>query len=1734
MEASPPPARKQLGTLPAAWLVARKNLTLKLRQKRQTFCELFLPTLFIASLLPNYWAVGTKTYGDETFTLPNATFVNFTDEFAHMKCTLDPVALPEYAPCDGEMPAHDCLGHLCIKLPSDDDAELIRLLSNFTNPRSSTIPDYDTVALVRRFAKTKTLPGTSTFGISVVNAVSTGFHVIVVPGNADAEARVLADSLEDYLTLHTYTHQFVSLSRNFTSEDEALEFAKSDAGSTRVWAVVTVHSQTEFYIQMNRTATPSTSEGRSPDMGFDTQYQLYQSGGFVTIQSLVSEWILEQSGFDFPPGVFSRNMEVLPMPIAAYTENAFLKGAAGGIPLVFLIALLYPVAQMVAAIVREKESRVREGMLIMGLPLPAFQLSWIMTTWTMMTLAAVPIVLIFTTIMLSGTPFFLQLPLYWLYGLSLGSFSIFLSVLFSSSSACVIVAPMVFFATSLPSNILDPDDTSSGVSQLLSILPNYAFARGFGMLGEAEGQGTPLNFNSAGDGSYSFYSSVAWLAVDTVVYLLLAWYLDNVLPSEWGTHKPFYFCFDPAYWTSGKYGYPGRDRQKMKYMDSLFWAEKQCDLIEDITDSSMVGTETVAVRNIRKEFVVNGNRRVANDDVSLRMYEGQILALLGHNGAGKTTLINMLTGMLPPSAGNATIYGDSIVTSTSRARSTIGLCPQHNILWDNLTCFEHLVFYGALKGVPAKNLREQVLSMLEQVGLSDKESVYSEALSGGMKRKLSVGIALMGDSKFVILDEPTAGMDVQARRQIWDLLKRARTNRTVLLTTHFMSEADLLGDSIAIMTAGKLYCHGSSFFLKQKLGIGYNLRAEFAPEADGIATRATSLKRVIEKHLGTSPDGESHCAELLATAGNEATYRLPMWAVARFGDLFEAMELTEGTADGVKNFGISVTTLEEIFIKVAQDAGNPAGAAPPNEATPLLLEPEEADIKCVNMEPWERLRGQKLAKSQWQGLLYKRMRYSMRDKKTICFQIVIPVLIVLLTLALAEASNFTGLPAIDVYRYDQASQVSIAPAAGSPWLGTYPREFDLDVYGIPASDVLRNDTELAPVLGMDRYLLSTANTRGRKDYRWESVVQRDFNAPDAVNEVFAVFHNTTSYHSIPITLAHLTTAVLRLEQSDPLVRVVNRPLPFSEYTKNSFSGMMAIAVGVTLLVPFAFIPANFISFIVKEREVKAKHVQLVSGVRLTAYWAANFAFDLMSFSVSTMLCVLLFVAFGRDEYVGSFSTFCAFLLLFFFFGLSATASTYLASFRFTSPSTAQNAVMAVNFLTGFVAVLVVFFLKVFSSTEDVGEGLRFVFRLVPCYCLGDGLVAMAQLPFNKSNGLTTDTAWSMDIVGWNIVYMACTFPLYVAAVLLVDFPHILHAIGLKKAVVIDVNDQNPPSGDDDDVAAEAREVLYGRKGDVVSVKHLRKVYAASKGNRDPKVAVRDLTFGVKQNEIFAFLGTNGAGKTTTLSILSGDFSPTAGCTSVKGFDVVSQATEAKQEMGYCPQFDALIDLLTPKEHMAVYASLRGVPERLREKMCDTLLQVLDVSEYADVPCKALSGGNKRKTCIAISLMGGPSCVLLDEPTAGIDPVARRGLWTALQTVSAGRSVVLTTHHLEEVEALAHRTAIMVDGRLECLGTLGHLQQKFGGAYEIQVKVEPGSEEEVVAFFKGNAALSHASLIESTNHRLTYKVDSGVRLSALFRAIHRASSRVGISDYSITQTSLEQVFLAICKKHQGEV
>ena len=210
--------------------------------------------------------------------------------------------------------------------------------------------------------------------------------------------------------------------------------------------------------------------------------------------------------------------------------------------------------------------------------------------------------------------------------------------------------------------------------------------------------------------------------------------------------------------------------------------------------------------------------KTAVNALNLSVAEGELFALLGVNGAGKTTTIKMLAGLALPSGGDALLLGDSILQNPQRAKEHNGISPQETAVARNLSVLENLALMARVYGASAADAGEKATRIMEVLGLTETAKAKAKTLSGGMQRRLSIGMALISDPKILFLDEPTLGLDVIARRELWNVLRKLKGKVTIILTTHYLEEVEALSDRVGVMARGNLVAVGTVQELMQKTG----------------------------------------------------------------------------------------------------------------------------------------------------------------------------------------------------------------------------------------------------------------------------------------------------------------------------------------------------------------------------------------------------------------------------------------------------------------------------------------------------------------------------------------------------------------------------------------------------------------------------------------------------------------------------------------------------------------------------------------------------------------------------------------------------------------------------------------------------------------------------------------------------------------------------------------------------
>ncbi|KAG3115661.1 ABC transporter A family member 1 [Phytophthora idaei] len=1535
---------------------------------------------------------------------------------------------------------------------------------------------------------------------------------------------------------------------------------------------------------------------------------------------------------------------VAPFPIESFLSAPFYDQVSSVFPLVFVLAYLYAISRVLVVLIQEKETRSREYLKILGMSESAIIVSWYITYLIIFVLSAILQAIASSAGLFPNSDPVLIFIFFLLFSLSVLSFGFFMSTLFSRSRTGSFAGMVLFFFMYF---------VSSGFSSTSSInsktgaclLPPVALAFGVQTLATAESTGVGMSFASSSTivNNFKFGSAIGMLFFDVFLYTLAGLYFERVIPREYGTVEKWYFPLQPSYWMHAV-----RSRSKVNDVannvvnGSYAVLDIQNPNMEDASEDLRLqerSGEALVIRDIKKEFAVPGGVKYAARGVSLAMYKDQITCLLGHNGAGKTTLISMLTGMTAPSSGDASFRGLSLMNDMGEIRQSLGLCFQHDVLYSELTVAEHLLFYGRVKGYRGAALREEVNTKIIEVGLTEKRRVFAGSLSGGMKRKLSVAICLLGDSSLVFLDEPTSGMDPYSRRSTWEILLNNRANRVMVLTTHFMDEADILGDRIAIMAEGQLRCCGSSLFLKNRYGAGYNFT--LVKSSDPAAPcKEAQLQSLITARVSA--------AKVLSNVGAEIAFQLPLDSTASFPQLFE--ELDEKMRDlGVLSYGISVTTLEEVFIKVAE-------ASDEDNQHTLNKNGANANAADAALPPGgpsiANLTGITMFLVHLSALLLKRFRIAKRDRRVIIFSALLPVTLLAAGFIILKTSALTRSDAkLALSTEDFEAKVPSVPyfceADDSQWcskimdsLFTGGESSPFTTTDISTPPYTKWPTSVFNVSYAEANLTSSSNPHSNEYCLRisDKIYQRAFGKTDdemtkvtqtpvkgqyggylvhasGTEQVFGyhLFVNTTAAHGAVIFKALMDQALYRFMaggDTDVTLKANTYPLPMTAATQALFGSFLAFTACIFIVIAFAFFPASIVGFLVKEKQTEhnSKHQQLVSGVSLPAFWLANYLWDLFTYIVPFIAAIVLIQIFDIAAFTGNdcvsctSETFPAIVLLFILFGLAICPFTYCLSYFFKEHASAQTYIIMINFLLGVVLMVVSFILDVVSeSSSDANKVLKFFWRLSPLFNLGSALLNQCLSEIGAAFGRTSGTIspFKMDVMGWELLYLALDSIVFFTVAVGIDFLLIFPKI--KAAIFKDPVLNDTPYEEDEDVAREAERVRSGgADGDAVKLLGIRKIY---KGN---KVAVRNLSFGLPKGECFGYLGINGAGKTTTMKMMTGDILPTSGSGTLGGFDILSEQLEVRRLIGYCPQFDALFELMTIREHFELFARIKGVARADLNDVVKSLMHQMNLDDYENKLAGTLSGGNKRKLSVAIALIGSPPIIFLDEPSTGMDPVSRRFMWNVIAAISTQRkesTIILTTHSMEECEALCTRVGIMVGGRLRCLGSVQHLKHRFGDGLMLELKLVGTPTQDISArvasVFSGSAptttfpreelrakcealgdaswadkiVMSHATgyalaaalerdgtlrlgmlcawwaaeerflsldtflresfavnantgvkLLERQNDLCRYKLTGQVpRLANVFRCVEGSKQQLGIREYAVSQTTLEQIF-----------
>ncbi|XP_077558497.1 phospholipid-transporting ATPase ABCA3-like [Haemaphysalis longicornis] len=1102
---------------------------------------------------------------------------------------------------------------------------------------------------------------------------------------------------------------------------------------------------------------------------------------------------------------------------------------------------------------------------------------------------------------------------------------------FATVSVWMLTYEVPIFFMDVP-GYLPYENLSLGQKILTSIFPNMALHWMFRIINlhEENNQGAHWsNLHLTG----TPYDNVTLVGLMSVVlcycllYALLVWYLDNVWPWQYGIPK------EPLFFTKRSYWNPKAAKNLEEKVQN---AGEETIPIEGVREGVTAG---IVIDNVTKVYP---NETVALVNVSLKAFPGDVTVLLGRNGAGKTTLLRLITGLEEASRGSVYVAGRNVALDTDAARQSMGFCPQENILFLGLTVLEHLQFFARIRTGSWATAHEAIEEILVAFNLSEKRNTVASSLSWGTRRKLQLGIAIVGSPKIVVLDEPTSGADPECKGALWECVLRFHEDKTMLLTTHSMEEADTLGDRIAVLAAGRLRCCGSPLFLRQHYATGYCIRASMKKS---VPTKGVA--RIILTHVPKSQLQVDDFDTLSANLGDIDVHTLIK--------LLHKLEEDRGELEWLS---VYAAALEDVLRKAecglpesAEQQPNPPAQLSPAHSAPDGTPPSqehavEQHLSLVQANRTSAAGMRPNVKQQVGALVLKKLQYARRDFK-------LPVLMLLLPLSVLLLFVFINQTLISrIMIYSGPLEYSLLKIFGHT-VAFFTADENMKVDQEYKRYLTEEEGADVRDLGSDdpsEWMQDVAQSNYRR-YRARYVIGAEFRSitnvsqlpagavvpadhtiedGDEVTEVTA-WHSAYSPHSMAVSVVAASRAFLPGWR----LRVVNHPLP-RENPKPEPNPVIVIMTrlmcAVFIPVGLAFLAATYVLFPVQERVRNVKLLQLLSGTSPAVFWGTSFVVDLALQAFCSLVLLLPFVLLDRHGLYSDFPTLGSIFTLTLSYGFSSIPLAYVVSLLCDQPSTGYVTIASISIVAGMilnVSMTLLYLLPVLTDppsneTRDTSglDAALWVFRGIPCFSLAWGVSNCLQiseetimcrymstfdrLVFCKNLILTKipdhlnhfieccpetcrDCILSKRYLSWDkmsagrdvCVMMLVGFAL-LCLVVLVDSGKASVAYWRTRCA------KSPAggTGTNEERARLARLLSDGRTEQAaLVVDNLSKHYGRLQ-------AVRGISFTVRKHECFGLLGMNGAGKTTTFRMLAGDLAPTAGNAYIDDVDLVGNKGKA--------------------------------------------------------------------------------------------------------------------------------------------------------------------------------------------------------------------------------------------------
>ncbi|CAO2645911.1 ATP-binding cassette sub-family A member 6 [Lemmus lemmus] len=957
----------------------------------------------------------------------------------------------------------------------------------------------------------------------------------------------------------------------------------------------------------------------------------YWKSGFVPLQTAINAAIIEittnRSVMEKLMSVNAINMKTLPFITKDTFQYEFF----------ILFCLLYfsSFVYFVSRHVTNERKKYKEVMKMMGLQDSVFWLSWGLIYVGFIFIISIFIAVIITStqiIVMTGFPVIFTL--FFLYGLSLIAVAFLMAVLFQKA---ILTNLIVFLFTLLWGcvgfTVLNKELPTS-LEWILSICSPFAFTSGMAKIIFLEYNLNGVVFPDPSGESYAILVTFSILAFDGLFYLVLALYFDKILLyGEERRYSPLFFlnlssCFRQK---TSSHQVIERDIDPELPSDNYF----------EPVAAEYQGKEAIRIRNIKKEYKGKSGKVEALKGLFFNIYESQITAILGHSGAGKSSLLNILNGLYVPTLGLVTVYNKNLseMQDLKEIRKITGVCPQHNVQFGALTVKENLTLFAKIKGILPQRVKQEVQQIILELDMQSIQDNLAGNLSEGQKRKLTFGIATLGDPRILLLDEPTVGLDPFSRQRVWSFLKERRANHVILFSTQFMDEADTLADRKVILSNGSLKCIGSSVFLKRKWGLGYHLSLFMDETCD-----SEQITSIINHHI---PDGK-----LKVKTNEKLEYILPLERASKFPEFFSDLDKYSG--QGLMNYEVSMSTLNEVFM-------NLEGESTTNQSKNYLYKSQKReavrDSESLNeMEPayssLSEVRKSVSAMSLWrmQVCAIARLRILKLKRERKAFLTFLLILgIALLPLIMEKTANAMIEQKSD---WEFKTELYFLSPGQLPQ-GLRTSLLVINNTGSNIEDFIQSLKHQNIVLEVDDF----ENRNGTESLSYNGAIivsgrQKDYR--------FSVVCNTKRLHCFPILMNVISNGILRMFNHTQHIR-----------TEESIISPDLMMLWFGILQGFMFllfvacsISPHIAMSSVSDYKKKADSQLWISGLFPSAYWCGQALVDIPLYFLILLLMQIMECVFSQEEIMFIIENLLIQTLCSIGYASSLVFLTYIISFIF--------------------------------------------------------------------------------------------------------------------------------------------------------------------------------------------------------------------------------------------------------------------------------------------------------------------------------------------------------------------------------------------------------------------------------------------------------------------------------------